>query len=428
MREKFILLLTDDEIILYKGAKNHTYGLAEGIESLQSELKNVLSLSPKVPLCLLIDRNHQDIREEQLPALMLWDRLRLLSHKREEWTSQGEFHGYHFFKQGGQSFLQWVNITQNDPLTPWFLWIKSLSNPLEGALFVSLEAGRFLKKYCPSTDNYHVIIYKTSQRIRYAIFKDKRFLLCRPFSGEEDLRTSLHFLSRLYPDIHEKLQVLNLIKEISLTLPHIITLPDPSTFINFLSHQTRGTLSLNIKTSSQNQWIGRVIKFIFICSLLLTGIFVHQSLEYKQETDILCSKMGELKRQIQRRKVLLKNKNVLLLQSALAHYHYLQSQLQLPFKTLEILGSVLDKHRLRLQSLIWLSEKSFDMEISFFMPGDKNGSLADAFNDLLFSLAKAFPKSQIQVIEAPFKSGPHETYEYPSSLCPPVAHLRIGGL
>src|SRR5438445_5329756 len=147
MGEKFILLLTDEEIILYQGSFKKIYSLEEGIESIQSKLKNHFLKTPKTSFLLLIDRNQQDVKEETLPPLRIWDRFRLLSHKRAEWANQGKFHDDHVFKQDEKSFLQWVNISQNDPVSAWCSWIKDLPNPCEGIRFVSLEAGQFLKNY-----------------------------------------------------------------------------------------------------------------------------------------------------------------------------------------------------------------------------------------------------------------------------------------
>jgi hypothetical protein len=426
MQERFSLFITDDEIILHHESTQKIYSYTEGIEHIQTELTNIFSLRSKIPLRLLIDRNHQDVREEPLPALWPWDRLRLLSHKKEDWTSQGKFHGYHFFKQDRKSFLQWINITQTDPLILWLSWAQSLSNPLSGVFFISLEAGRFLKKHFPSSPNYHMLIYKVaSRKIRYVIFKDKRLLLFRPFQEEEDLRTSLHFLSRLYPDIHEKLQILNLLNDVSLTFPHVTTLSDPRAFVDFLVFQDKKILSLNLKSSSPNQWIGKGISLIFISSLILTCLAIYQGITYKTKSQALLLTLDTLKDQTQNRKSLLKNKDVAFLQSALEHYDYLQSQIKDPLKTFEKLSSVLGKYQLQLQSLIWNNERTLTIEIIFFMQKAKNSSISKQFNALLSSLNEIFPHSHIQVIEAPFKSGSQETYTYPPDLALPMAHLRI---
>jgi len=426
MRERFILFLTEDEIILHKDSSKKVYSFSDNLEKIQAELKKRVSLSPKTPLCLFIDRNHQDVRDEQLPPLMLWDRLRLLSHKKEGWTSQEKFHGYQFFKQDGKSFLQWINITQNDSLISWISWIKSLSNPLHGVFFVSLEAEKFLKKHFPSSHHYQMLIYKiSSHKIRYVIFKGRRLLLLRPWSGEEDLRTSLHFLSRLYPDIHEKLHVLNLLNEIPISFPDAITLPDPQAFIDFLISQKRASCALNIDSSSQNQWVIRGIQFVCYSFLALASFSVYQSLHYQKETRALLSKTEVLKGRIQHKKALLKNKDVIQLRVALDHYYHLNSQMRDPFKVLETLSLALKKNHLRLENLIWNYGQTIEVEIGFFMQNHNESTLSNQFYTLLSSLSTLFPNSHIQIMEAPFKSGSHETYKYPLDLSLPMARIRI---
>lgn len=426
MREKFFLFLTDEEMILYKESSKKIYSFKENIESVQTKLKDLFSLTPKTPLCLLIDRSHQDIREEQLPHLLLWDRLNLLSHKRETWTSQGGFYGYHFLKQDGKSYLQWVNISQKDSLIVWISWIKSLSNPLCSVVFIPLEAGNFLKKYLSLSHNYQMLIYKiSSHKTRYVIFKGKRLLLFRLFQGEENLKASLHFLSRIYTDIHEKLQILSLVTDITLTLPNVTILSDPEAFTNFLTSQEKPSLFLNINPSSQNIWIRKGGRAIFIISLFLIGMTIYQGMHYKRETHSILSAIKTLKHQIQERKVLLNNKNILRMRSALKHYNRIKPQIRNPLKTLEQLSTALDKHHLHLESLTWNNGENVDIEIKFIIKENKDNTFSDQFNVLLSSFAEAFPNSQVHVIEGPFKSSPHETYKYPSDHFLPLTHIRI---
>jgi hypothetical protein len=213
-----------------------------------------------------------------------------------------------------------------------------------------------------------------------------------------------------------------------LTFPHVITLSDPHIFIDFLIAQKKKTLSLNIKSSAHNQWIRKGGGCLFICSLVFTGLTIYQGLRYKNETNILLFETNKTKKIIKNRKILLYNKDIILLRLALAHYHHIQSHIRLPFKTLEKLAVLFEQHHLRLQSLIWRYEQFVDVEIRFFMQDREQTSLADQFNSLITFLTDAFPNSHIQVIEAPFKSGSHETYEYPPTQSPPMGHVRIVGL
>lgn len=426
MSEKIVLIFSDEEIIFHKGSSKKTYSFTEGIEQIGVELKKLFSLTPKVPFCVLIDRNHQDVREEQLPPLFLWDRMRLLSHKRENWKLQGKFFGYHYFKQDKKYFLQWVNISQTDSLIPWLTWIKSLANPLRGVFFLSLEAGKFLKKHGSPSQVYHMLIYKiSSDKTRHVIFKDKRLLLFRPLSGDEDLRMSLHFLSRTYPDIHEKLQILSLNPPIPLKIPHVTTLSNPQEFIDFLALQKRALLSLNITSTSQNLWIKRGILLFFVVLFCLGNVLTYQALNYKKEVENLLPKIKELNIQINAHQNILKNKKVNFLRSGLDYYNYIKSQIKDPLKNFESLSSVLKKHHIRLQNLQWNAENGVSMEIDFIMQNQEGNDLSDKINALLSSLATVFPNSRVHMIEGPFKSSAHETYKYPSELPLPRVHLRI---
>lgn len=426
MGEKFFLFLTDEEMILYKGLSKKIYSFNDGIESIQTELKKLFSLTPKAPLYFLIDRSHQDIREEQLPYLPLWDRLRLLSHKREAWAFQGGLYGYHFLKQEGKLYFQWVNISQNDSLLLWISWIKSLSNPLSSVVFISLETGRFLKKYFPPSHDYHMLIYKiSSQKTRYVLFKGSRLLLFRPFQGEEDLRASLHFLSRTYGDIHEKLQILSLLTDITLTLPNVKILSDSQGLIHFLTSQKRPSLCLNLNPSLQDIWVRKGVGALSMISLFLIGMMIYQGMKYKRETHILLLTIDWFKHQIQAKKNLLKNRDVLRLRSALDHYNHIKPQIRDPLKTLHQLSTVLKNHHLRLESFIWNNGENVDLEIKFIINENKNSTLSDQFDAMLSSFSEAFPNGQVKVIEGPFKSSSHETYKHPSELSLPIAHIRI---
>jgi len=416
MSEKLLLLITDEDIVLFEGLTTKIYPLKKGLEHIQNDLEALLARSPKVPLRLVVDRNHQDIREEQLPPLLPWDRLRLLHHKREAWKSQGGFYGYRFFKQDGESYLQWIHILPNDVLASWLSWIRSLSHPFEGVFFTSLEGGTFLKMHCPTSVDFHMLIYKiSSHQTRHVIFKGRRLLLVRALSGEEDLNASLHFLSRTYPDIHDKLYVLSLIKGTT----------DSQTLIDFLAVQRRPSISLNMTPLSKNLWVKRIVITSLISCLFLIGSVAYLGIQYKREVPTLLSHIAALKVHIQDRKILLKNKNVLKLRSALEHYVYIKSQRKNPFTAIKNLSLILEKHNLRLESLIWNAEETTHIEIVFFMQNHKGDILAKEFHAVLASLTDAFPQSEIHVIEGPLKSSPHETYTYPPDLGLPMAHIRI---
>lgn len=465
MKEKFLLILTDEAIILYKGLSKTVYLFKEKTAEVQAELKNFLSHFPKVPLYLLLDRNPQELREEELPPLWLWDQWRLIYHKKQRWVSQGEMYGYQFFKQDKRSYLQWVSISRNDPLSGWLSWIKSLPNPFVGVYFIPLEAGIFMQKHHASHEDYGLLIHTlASAKTHHLIFKGKRLLLSRPFSGEEDLKSSLHFLSRSFPDIHEKIQVFNLNPQVYLNLSQNIKVLDPDSFIHFLTVQKATTLSLKINTLAPSLWFKRGLHFAFLLSFFLTIFLIYQGIEYQTATQAEESKIAFLKTQLQlspnyhaeplvpakagiisaskenpkhpresgnqddtrevtevelRKSI---KKNIEKQRAAISHYHYLQSQEKDFFLVLTKLSAVLEKHHLSLESFIW-DDKAF--EIVFFLPNHKTIDLSEHIRNLLRSFSQAFPKSHLHILEGPFKSGAHETYKYPPEFPYPRARLRL---
>lgn len=435
MKEKFLLILSDEAIILYKGLSKKVYLFKENTEEVQAELKNFLSHFPKIPLYLLLDRNPQELREEELPLLWPWDQWRLIYHKKQRWVSQGELYGYHFFKQDKKNYLQWVSISRNDPLVGWLSWIKSIPNPFVGVYFVPLEAGIFMQKHHALHEDYGLLIYTlASPKTHHLVFKGKRLLLSRPFSGEEDLKSSLHFLSRSFPDIHEKIQVLNLNPDISLKLSKNIRLMDSDRFIHFLMAQKPSALSLKIPISAHRTWLERSDLIAFLLSLFLTIFLIYQGIEYQTATQAEEFKIAFLKRQLQlsqnyhaepsvpaKAGISIK-KNIEIQRIAISHYHHLQSREKDFFLTLIKLSAVLEKHHLRLESFVW-DDKAF--EIVFTLPNHKMIDLSELFKNLLRSFSQAFPKSHLHIIEAPFKSGADEIYKYPPELPYPLARLRL---
>lgn len=424
MKEKFLLILMNEELILYKDLRKKVYVLKENIEEIRAELRNFFSSSPKIPLYLLIDPNPQELREEELPPLWLWDQLRLLYHKKQHWASHGKLYGYHFLKQDKKTYLQWISLAQNDPLIGWLSWIKSLPNPFLGVYFVPLEAGAFIQKHHTSPDDYGMLIYTlSSSKTRHAIFKGRRLLLSRSFSGEEDLKSSLHFLSRTSPDIHKKIQVFNLNHDISLKLTKEIKLVAPDSFIHFLTHQKPTTLSLKINTSIHGVWFERSVLTTFILSFFLTGLLIHQGIEYQIATRAEEAKIALLQIQLRGRALFLKNKDVRKQRAALVHYQRLRSPKKDLFFTLKKFSPLLGQYHVKLENFIWDDGQNF--EIRFSLPNHKDKTLSSLFNSLLMSFHQVFPKSHVQVLEAPFKSSSHETYKHPTEHSHPIAHIRL---
>ncbi len=426
MPEKFLLYLTDEEIMLHKGPHEKIYTFKGNFEDVQQNLQNVLIQTPKTPLRLLIDRSHQDIREEKLPPLPPWDRIRFLSHKKAEWRTQGGVAGFHFLKQDRETYFRWVHISQNDSLIPWVLWAKSLMNPFEGVFFVPLEAGNFLKRHLSATNGYHMILYPiSSSETRHSIFKGSRLLLSRLSQGEEGFTSSLHFLSRSYPDIHENLHVLSLIKEVPLLLPNVKTLPDPQVFLSFLAAQKRSSLSLDQRAPSRILRLRIGGGIALLSALLVTGINIYQGFEYKKKSFALLPEIEALKSQTHLLKSLLQNKDIVTLRRALEDYHHLKSQTVNPLQTFEKLAALLKEHKIHLENLRWHQGQELEMIISFLMEQKIGELLATQFEVFLASCRRAFPESQVRVLKAPFNRSTHEIFKSPSNSSLPLAQVRI---
>ncbi|OJW51047.1 MAG: hypothetical protein BGO67_11995 [Alphaproteobacteria bacterium 41-28] len=426
MEEKFLLYLTDDEVVLFRGPQEKLYTFKGTSEDAQRDLQNVLIRAPKIPLRLLIDRSHQDVREEKLPPLPPWDRIRFLIHKKAEWRTQGGFAGYHFLKQDKETYFRWVHIPPNDSLIHWLLWAKSLINPMS-VFFVPLEAGNFLKKHLSASDGYQMLLYPTasSSETRHVIFKGNRLLLSRLSQEEEDLKSSLHFLSRNYPNIHENLHVLSLVKKTPSLLDHVTTLTDPKDFIRFLAIQKHPSLVLNRDSPLQSLWVRGGAGIVLLSSLLFTGMNIYQGLDYKTKALVLLAEIEGLKSEAHPLKSRLQDKDMVTLRRTQEHYHQLKSHAVNPLQTFERLAVLLKEHKIRLENLRWHHGQELEMIIGFLME-DKTGELlASRFEIFLASCKRAFPKSQVQVLEAPFNSSTHEIFKSPSNTALPLAQIRI---
>lgn len=426
MKKKFLLYLLDDEVILYQGTDEKTYIFKGNIEDAQRKLGLILSAASKIPLRLLIDISHLDIREEKLPFLFPWDRMRLLYYKRSEWAAQGGYGGAHFFKQEGVNYLRYVYVSPKDSLFLWLLWIQSLSNSYEGAYFIPLEAAGFLKQYLAESVDYHLLLYPlSSHKSRHIIVKRRRLLLFRLSHGEDDLKASLHFLSRSFPDIYEKLQGITLIEDTDLTLPNVTPLSDPQAFMSYLASRERPSIPLVLTPFSWVLWLKRGGVVMVICVLLLIGVKDYQGFCFKNKTGALLTEIKVLKTQEQALLSLTEHKDIPYLKAALKQYHFLSSHQDSPFKILEQLALLIKRHPIRFEHIRWTKGKEVEMTLTFLKKNEVGKRLFTQFNDLLESCSTLFPKSHIDVLEAPLNSSSHEVYKNTSKILRPQAHIKI---
>lgn len=427
MRDKKFLFLSDESITILHKENKKTFFFKEGIEQAKKNIREYLSLSPRMILYCLIDRVHQDIREEKLPPLFFWDRIRLLSHKQKAWCSHGKFYGYRLLKQqNGETYLQWVSISENDPLTSWIEWIHSLPNPKRGVFFIPLEAGKFLKQHTPQSATYRVFLYKFhSHETRHAIFKEERLLLLRPLLGAKDLQASLHFLSRTYPAIHENLHVVSQDPDQILRNFTDISLINQEAFIDFVISQNTPSLLLRAKKPPLRFSKQHLTFFFTVILLFATGFCCYQGIQHRKESTAIAVQTDKLKLQIKEQPPTVNEQNSKTLQSTLDHYRYLKTMDKNPLKKIEILEKALKKHGIHLEEFVWNNEGQNAIEIGFVMPRNKAQRMVNQLHTLLETLSQAFPHSQLQTIEAPFKSAFHETYQFPESSPLPTVRLRI---
>lgn len=422
MQSKFFLLLLDEEILLIDVEDKKRYSLKEELKKIQQDLMEIFSHKPYNPLYLFVDRNHLEIQEEQLPSLWLWDRIRFLRHKRETWSSEKKLYKYRFFKQEGKTYLQWIQIAQNDSVMYWVSWLQSLSNPFGDIFFISLEAKKFLKAHLKPSAKYQMLIYGlSSQNARIVVFKEKRLLLFRPLEKDEDLRGSLHFLSREHPDLYENLYILNLIPGISCKLPNVTSLFIHDDFINFMRQQKRPIFSFN-----DFLWTGKkAMQILLFCFLVVSGIFISQGIHLKNKSILLSPKIGSLKMRIQQLNDLLKNKNIEHLKRTIAAYQCLQKKRKNCLKTIEDLSLILNQYHVKIENFTWSFLEKEELEIRFFIPIKDPNVLEKYFIDLVSSLQKAFHPGMVNVIEGPYNSASHESYKYPMDIPLPMVRLRI---
>jgi len=426
MKDKKFLLLNDDSITLFHHKSEKIFFFRDGIESIKESIGKYAALNSKAIFYLLVDRNHQDIREEKLPPLLFWDLMRLLYHKREAWASQGGFHGHRLLKQDGETYLQWVNISRNDPLSSWIEWFNSLPARNGGFFFIALEAGRFLKIHSPKSALYRLLLYKIhSNTARHVVFKGERLLLFRPLIEDNDLKASLHFLSRTYPDIHENLHITNQIpdnKPKSLKNGSSIS---SNAFIKFLTSQKKPSIFIKKKKTSHYSFSTKTTILFLISIFCLTVFFFYQGFRDKGERELVLTQIEKLKLQINMKKGNITEQNIPALHAILPFYAYLKTLDKQPLKKIERLAIALKKQSLHLEELIWTDEEKTTLDISIVTPLHKAHKMVERLHTLLETLADAFPHSSIHVIEAPFKSAPHETYSFPAEPLLPITRIRI---
>lgn len=394
MKERFLLYLNDGEARLFKGRGEYlcTGSWNEVLSYLEEKILH------KCGLRLLIDLSGYDVREEKLPPLHFWDRFRYLHYKYAELMSKGGFFGVHMIKEGKDRYLRWVHIPQNDSLLPF------ITQATGGVFFVSLEMYRYLKMKETDTSPYQIVTYSLPNlKVRHVVFKGKRLLLSRISQSREDIKNSIHYLSRTYPDILEMF--------------HVKHFHGVEPLLQFIGSQKHPIVRFN-QTSPTFWWIRLGGSFVILLIILITLMEIGKGIFFENKILILKTSVSSLQSKIE---IYKSEKEEAFSRIDLDHYLHLKSLEPDFLKFVQDLSKVLDRNQIRLIDFVWRAEKDLDLSVTFL----NEDNLDKQFDPLLKALTLAFPSKRIEVIEAPYNSAAHEVFKGETQE-PPISRLKIG--
>jgi hypothetical protein len=426
MKIKFLLLLTDNKAILYNQAYENILTCEGKFEEIKEQISSFLRDLPKVSFHLLIDLTTNFIHEDTLPRLYPWDLARYIFHKKNEGKSKNSFFGFSFLKQDKISYLRWIHVPQNDLLHPWFLWFEAFPKSSGKIFFVPFEIGGLLKKQQSPSSPYQVLFYSFSPQTQsYVIFERKRLLLARLFHSKDDFQAALHFLSRKFPDIHEKLQVYSVNSKTDFLNSQVIKLNESNCLLQYFFSQKKPSLKIQRRFYlSQTCIRTSVLSFITVLTLM-NGILLYQAYDYKNKLPGVEIHTKTLKLHIETLKRDLGEQDILSLQKAINAYSSLKSENAFSFKIFEKLALLLKNKPLKLEGLSLKYGKGLEILLNISMKQRAAQELVKDFDHLLLSCKTTFPQGHVDVLEAPLNSGPHETFKSSLTSPLPLAKIRI---
>ncbi len=387
LQSSTILYATSKNIELFKGETEEQFPIKTGCEQLQ--------IPPKDRICLVIDRCQQDLKEEKLPSLPFWDRLRILFHKKASCVSQGGYAKFSLFKEEGNFYLRWIHILPSDPLYPWISLTQSHSGKV---LFAELEAISFLKRHEPAKTLYQLLCYSVpGGETRHIIFK-----------GRRDFKKSLYFLSRHFPDIEHNIQ------------PVTSTLKD---FLIFISSQKKASLCLKNFSDFKKSFVRAGVISCFSLTCLGSGVEIYRGYEFRNETRCLLDKIKKVEFSL--KKIQGTSYDGGSFRKALEAYVAIQSYTENPLKEFEKLANLLKNKPIILEEIKWSHEKTKEITLSFFIEEEVFSKVTAHFESILLTLRKAFPSAHLAVVTAPFNSGEHEVFKGIPEMTLPRASLHI---
>lgn len=424
MKMNFLLLLTDNTAIIYNQDYKNVLTCEGNFEETKEPIASFLRDFPRVSFHLLIDLKTNFIHEDRLPSLYPWDLIRYIFHKKNEGKSKNSFFASSLLKQDKISYLRWIHVPQNDTLHPWLLWFEAFPKSAGKVFFVPLEIEGLLKKQQPPLSPYQVLFYSLSPQTQsYVIFEKKRLLLVRLFHSKDDFQAALHFLSRKFPDIHEKLQIYSVNSKTDFLNSQVIKLNEPNYLLKYFFSQKKPSLKIQRRFYLSQSWIRTSILSFIAFLTLMNGILLYQAYDYKNKLPRVEAHSKALKLHIETLKKDLGEQNILSLQKAINAYSFLKSENSFSFKIFEKLALLLKNKPLKLDALTLKYGKGLEILLDISMKQEAVQELVKAFDHLLLSCKTIFPQGQVDVLEAPLNSGPHETFK--SSLTSPLPLTKI---
>ena len=392
-----ILYVTAKEIRVFKEE-------AEECFPLKTECKQ-LCISAKDRIFLVVDRCQQDLKEEKLPLVPFWDRLRILFHKKAHCVSQGGYSNSSLFREENEFYLRWIHILPTDPLYQWISFTLSHSGKI---FFTELETIPFLKSHKSPKKLYQMLCYSApAGETRHIIFKGRHLLLSRSIPSKEDLKKSLYFLSRNFPDIENNIQ---------------ISMCDLKDFLLFIRSQKKTPLSLTSHSDLKKFFLRAGMICFFSITCLGSSVAVYRGYGFKNATFCLLPKIDTVEASLRKSEKTTYDGSF---REAVETYMGIKAYEKNPLKTFEILAKVLKNHPLILEKIKWTHEKTEEITLVFFIKEDVFDEVNYHFDSLFLSIKKTFPLADIVILTAPFNSGNNEVFKGTANMEFSKASLHI---